>query len=244
MSSINNLFPNRGTRSETNLYEDLICESIRMYGQEFFYIPRTLVSVDKILGEDRLSEFKNAYKVVCYIDEIDQFAGGGAFLQKFGYVLEEQATLTIARREWNKSVGQYGTTILPNRPCEGDLLWYPTSDSLFEIRFVEHQPAMSFYQLGKLFVYKLKIELFQYSSERFDTGIDEVDNYALDATFDLLGQNLDTETGLPIVAEDGSEIAPDSLPEKKDQIFDKTNDLKDEARPIIDDIEQNPFADF
>lgn len=248
MSSSNHLFPNRGTRGETNLVQDLIEESIKMYGQEMFYIPRSLVAPDKILGEDRLSKFKGAYKIVCYLDQVDNYGGGGAFLQKFGYFVTEQATFTVGRREWEKSVGRYGVTILPNRPCEGDLIWFAMTDSLFEIKYVDHQSegAGGFYQLGKLYTYKLKCELFSFSSEKFETGIDEVDKYALDASFDLLGlPKIDSETGLPIVEEDNvSEIQVESLPEKKEQVFDKTQAIKEAADPIIDDIEKNPFADF
>jgi len=246
MSSSNHLFPSRGNRSETNLVQDLIEESIKMYGQEMYYIPRSLVAVDKVLGEDRLSQFKGSYKIVCYLDQVDNYGGGGAFLQKFGYFVNEQATFTVGRREWEKTVGQYGVTILPNRPCEGDLIWFAMTDSLFEIKYVDHQGegAGGFYQLGKLYTYKLKCELFTFSSERFDTGIDEVDNYALDATFDLLNQNISNETGLPIAEEDGTEIIPENIPEKKEQVFDKTDIIKQEASTIIDDIEKNPFADF
>lgn len=249
MSSTNYLFPNRGTRSETTLVENLIDESIRLHGQELFYIPRTLVAVDEILGEDRLSEFKGSYKVVCYLDNVDNFGGQGSFLEKFGYFVAEQATFTITKREWNGAVGRYGVTILPNRPCEGDLLWFPMTDSLFEIKYVDHQGegAGGFYQLGKLYTYKLKCELFSFSSERFDTGISEVDDYAMAATFDLLADaNVAGEASidLPIGNEDGSPVAEENLPEKKEQTWDKSDALNIEAEKILDDIEKNPFADF
>lgn len=244
MSSANYLFPGRGTRGETNLYEDLIDEIIKMHGQEYYYIPRKLVAPDKILGEDRLSEFKGAYKFVGYLEEIDNYAPGGSFLEKFGYSVEEQGTITVGRREWAKAVGQYGATILPNRPCEGDLIWFPLTDSLFEIKYVDHQSKISFYQLGKLHTYNLKVELFTYSSERFDTGIDEVDNYALEATFDLLGQDVSSETGLPIAEEDGDLFGLEQPADKKTQVFDKTTPIKEESSNLIDDIEKNPFADF
>ncbi|HET8685921.1 MAG TPA: hypothetical protein VFM18_04570 [Methanosarcina sp.] len=244
MSSRNHLFPGRGSVGEVNLYEDLINESVKMYGQEYYYIPRTLVAVDDVLGEDRLSKFKGAYKFVGYLEEIFSFGGSGGFLQKIGYMVEETGTITVARREWAKAVGQYGATILPNRPCEGDLIWFPLTDALFEIKYVEHQSQMSFYQLGKLYTYKLKVELFTYSSERMDTGIDEVDNYALDATFDLLNQKIDSETGLPIAEEDGTDLAQEKPKDKSMQVFDKTEPLKADAEKILNDIEKNPFADF
>ncbi len=179
---LNSLYP-KGSQSERNLTESLIIESIRMYGNEWYYIPRVLVAPDDIFGEDNLSKFKDAYMVECYIDNIDSWGGQGSFMSKFGLQIEEQAQLTIARRRWEELVGQYGKTIIPDRPCEGDLMYFPTSDSLFEIKFVEHQNP--FYQLGQLNVYKLKVELFQYSSERIETELDEINQFALDMTFDI-----------------------------------------------------------
>ena len=146
-----------------------------MYGNEVYYIPRTLVSKDDILGEDRLSEFKTAFPIEMYFENIDNFAGQGAFIQKFGLMVEQSATLVVARRRWDQFVGRYEVSILPLRPAEGDLIYFPLSKGLFEIKFVQHQDP--FYQLGKLYVYKLQVELFQYSSERIDTGIAAVDNF-------------------------------------------------------------------
>jgi len=180
MSTVNVYF-SHGTRNEQYLVEDLIIESLKIYGQEFFYIPRTLVSKDKILGEDRLSEFKTSFPIEMYFENVDSLDGQGAFIQKFGLMMEQSATLVVARRRWDQMVGRYGATILPNRPCEGDLIYFPLSKGLFEIKFVKHQDP--FYQLGKLYVYKLQVELFQYSSERIDTGIKEVDAFESLKTF-------------------------------------------------------------
>lgn len=164
-----------GTPSEQNLIEDLIIESIKIYGQDMFYIPRELVAKDDILGEDRLSEFKNAYPIEMYFENVNSFDGQGAFIQKFGLFMDQTATLVVARKRWETLVGSAKTTILPDRPCEGDLLYFPLSDGMFEIKFVKHQEP--FYQLGKLYVYKLQVELFQYSSERINTGIPDIDAF-------------------------------------------------------------------
>lgn len=171
-----------GTAPEQNLLEDLIIESIQVYGQDFLYIPRTLIAKDEILGEDRLSRFENAYPIEMYLESVDGFEGQGAFIQKFGLMMEQSATLTVARKTWQQLVGNTGTTILPNRPAEGDLLHFPLTKGLFEIKFVQHQDP--FYQLGKLYVYKLQVELFQYASEIIDTGVEEVDVFESLKTFD------------------------------------------------------------
>jgi hypothetical protein len=176
-----NVYFTQGIRSEQLLMEDLIIESLRMYGKELYYIPRTLVSKDEILGEDRLSEFKTAFPIEMYFENIDSYGGQGAFIQKFGLMIEQSATLVVARRRWDQFVGRYGVTIVPDRPNEGDLLWFPMTNSLFELKFVQHQDP--FYQLGKLYVYKLQVELFQYSSERIDTGIKEIDAFETLKTF-------------------------------------------------------------
>lgn len=178
-----NVYFTMGTNSEQLMYEDIIIESLNIYGVELFYIPRTLIAKDEILGEDRLSEFNNSYPICMYFEQVDNFEGQGSYIQKFGLMIEQSATLVVARRSWDKLVGQYGQTILPNRPAEGDLIYFPLSKGLFEIKYVVHQDP--FYQVGKLFVYKLQIELFQYGSERISTGIEEIDTFESLKSFDI-----------------------------------------------------------
>jgi hypothetical protein len=179
--STTNVYFSHGTRNEQYLVEDLIIESLKIYGNEFMYIPRTLVSKDEILGEDRLSKFTSSFPIEMYFENVDSLGGQGAFIQKFGLMMEQSATLVVARRRWEQMVGRYGQTILPNRPCEGDLIYFPLTKGLFEIKFVAHQDP--FYQLGKLYVYKLQVELFQYASERIDTGIAPIDAFESLKTF-------------------------------------------------------------
>jgi hypothetical protein len=180
MSTVNVYF-SQGTKNEQFLIEDIIIESLKIYGNEVFYIPRSLVSKDNVLGEDRLSQFKTAFPIEMYFENVDSFGGQGAFIQKFGLMIEQSATLVVARRRWNQFIGRYGVTTVPSRPNEGDLIYFPLTGGLFEIKFVQHQDP--FYQLGKLYVYKLQVELFQYSSEKIDTGIAEVDTFESLKTF-------------------------------------------------------------
>ncbi len=177
-----NVYFSQGTANEQYLIEDIIVESLQIYGQDFYYIPRTLVAKDNILGEDRLSEFKQAYGIEMYLENVDGFEGQGAFIQKFGLMMEQSATLTVARRRWDQLVGRFGQTQLPNRPNEGDLLYFPLTKGLFEIKFVQHQNP--FYQLGKLYVYKLQVELFQYASEHIDTGYKDIDVFETLKSYD------------------------------------------------------------
>jgi hypothetical protein len=176
-----NVYFTHGTKNEQYLIEDLIIESLKIYGNEFMYIPRTLVSKDEILGEDRLSKFTSSFPIEMYFENVDSLDGQGAFIQKFGLMMEQSATLVVARRRWDQLVGRYGQTIIPTRPCEGDLIYFPLTKGLFEIKFVKHQDP--FYQLGKLYVFKLQVELFQYASEKIDTGITEIDTFETLKTF-------------------------------------------------------------
>ena len=214
-----NVYFSHGTRNEQYLLEDLIIESISIWGQEFFYIPRTLVAKDEILGEDRLSKFQNAYPIDMYLETVDGFEGQGAFIQKFGLMMEQSATLTVARRTWERTVGKHSGTILPNRPCEGDLLYFPLTKGLFEIKFVEHQDP--FYQLKKLYVYRLQVELFQYASERMETGISDIDVFETLKTTDINQQS-------------DADIV---------QSYGDNNEFRLEAQDIIFDS-SNPFGDL
>jgi hypothetical protein len=185
-TTVRNPYFTLGTATEQNLVEDLIIESLRIYGQEVKYIPRTLVSKDDILGEDRLSKFEHQYPIEMYFENVDSFDGQGAFIQKFGLMMEQSATLVVARKRWQQLVGNYGTTIIPDRPNEGDLIYFPLTKGLFEVKFVKHQDP--FYQLGKLYVYKLQVELFQYASERIETGDATIDVFETLKTQDVVNQ--------------------------------------------------------
>ena len=173
--------------NEQDLTEDLIIEALDIHSEEFFYIPRKLVSVDDVFGEDRLSEFKTAYKIDMYLESVPNLEGQGMLIQQFGAMIDYTANLTVSRKKWEEFVGHYGQTILPNRPCEGDLIYYPLGKGLFEIKLVDDKNPYA--QLGKYYVYKLVIESFQYNSEKMETGIDKIDVFESLKTFDELSEN-------------------------------------------------------
>jgi len=156
-------------KSEQHLYEDLVIESLQIYGQDIVYIPRSEISRDEILNES-FSKFTESYQIEMYIENQDGFEGDGDLLSKFGLEIRDQATFIVSKTRWENQVGTWGTDV---RPMEGDLLYLPMANSLFEIRFVEHE--MPFYQMQNLPVYKLQAELFEYSDEVIDTGIAEID---------------------------------------------------------------------
>lgn len=165
----------QNVRSEQNLYEDLIIESLKFYGQDVYYIPREVVYRDMIFDDAVLSRFEFAYKVEMYIENIEGFDGDGDLFTKFGVEIRDAATFVLARRRWYQEIStkQGFQEDKFYRPREGDLIHLPLSGSTFEIQKVEDESP--FYQLSNLPVFKLRAELFEYSDEDFDTGISEID---------------------------------------------------------------------
>lgn len=171
--------------NEQRLYEDIIIESLKIYGQDVYYIPRELVNEDRIFGEDVPSRFSNAYKIEMYIENVEGFDGEGDLFTKFGVEIRDQATFIVAKKRWSWIVGQVTNAINSERPLEGDLIYMPLSNKIFQIMHVEHEQP--FYQLANLPTYKLRCELFEYNDEDFDTGIDNIDGVEqIGYTIDLL----------------------------------------------------------
>ena len=168
-----NVFFNHAVNTEQHLYEDIVVESLRMYGHECYYLPREVVEEDTILGEDVQSTFGDAYAVEMYIQNVEGFEGEGDLFSKFGVQVRDQATFIISLRSWERFISLDANLATSLRPNEGDLIHFPMSGSLFEIRFVEHENP--FYQVGKLFVFKMQCELFEYSGEDFDTDVQAID---------------------------------------------------------------------
>jgi len=206
-------FNNFGHFGQQTLLENLIIESIKMYGHDCFYIPRVLVKEDNLFGEDVLSKFENYYELEMYVKNVEGFEGEGDFLSKFNVEIRDEMTFTISKRRFNDEVDS-AQQILDSagneigRPLEGDLIYFPLTGGLFEIKFVEDE--VTFYQMGELQMYDLKCELFEYSHEEIDTGITVIDNIqtaqsAVMEDFQLLdesGNTLVDEEGDNLIAED------------------------------------------
>ena len=176
----NTYFRNFDARNEQELLHSLVTESIQIYGHDVNYIPRTLVNEDTILGEDSISEYKDAYSIEMYIKSVDGFEVEGDLVSKFGLEIRDQIVFSVARRAFEGlDIGV--------RPKEGDLIYFPLTEKLFQIMFVEHETP--FYQTGALPTFDLTCELFTYSDEKIDTGVEEVDvieqKQSLVRTFEL-----------------------------------------------------------
>ena len=168
-----NVFFSQAVQSEQNLVEDLIVESLRMYGHNVYYLPRKIVNEDTILGDAADSSFEDAYEVEMYLEGVEGFEGEGDLYSKFGVEVRDTATFIISRRSWERFVSLDTNLATGLRPNEGDLIYFPLSKSVFEIKFVEHENP--FYQLGKLYTFKMTCDLFEYSGEDFDTNIEALD---------------------------------------------------------------------
>ena len=168
-----NVFFSQQVQSEQNLVEDLVVESLRIYGHNVYYLPRKIVDEDTILGDAANSSFEDAYEVEMYIENVEGFEGEGDLYSKFGVEIRDSATFVLSRKSWERFVSLDTNLATGLRPNEGDLIYFPLSKSLFEIKFVEHENP--FYQLGKLFVFKMTCDLFEYSGEKFDTEVTALD---------------------------------------------------------------------
>ena len=178
-----NLYFSDAVRSEQHLYENIIIESLKMYGQDVYYLPRTIVNENRVFGEDVPSKFNNSYKIEMYIENVEGFDGEGDLFTRFGVEIRDEATFVVARKRWNTTVGRNNNEITGERPREGDLIYLPLSNSMFEVMHVEHEQP--FYQLANLPTFKMRCQLFEYSDEDFDTDITAIDGIEQNAAYEF-----------------------------------------------------------
>lgn len=167
-----------GSPSEQGLMQDLINESLRIYGIDVYYIPRQYITERTVIKEVIQSEFNHAYPIEAYVNTYDGYKGQGTILSKFGIQELDDLIITISRERYENYIAPLISNLedikLPSRPKEGDLIYFPLGDRLFEIKYVEHEDP--FYQLQKNYTYQLTCELFRYEDEVVDTGIDFIDD--------------------------------------------------------------------
>ena len=183
----------QGSQGEQRLVQDLINEHLRIYGIEVTYIPRKFVNQATIIEEVTASKFDDNFSVEMYVNSYDGYSGAGDVLTKFGMSLRDEVELTVSKERFEEFIAPFMVSSedidLASRPREGDLVFFPLGQRLFEIKFVEHEDP--FYQLGKTYVYKLKCELFEYEDEVIDTSLDIIDTQVQDegyiATLQLVG---------------------------------------------------------
>jgi hypothetical protein len=239
-----------GRTSEQRVIEDLIVESIKIYGFDLYYLPRTEVNTDTLFSDDQLASYDMAIPVEAYLENVDGFGGDGELMSKFGIEIRDTASFVISRGRWDDVVGAGRANFLqlPNRPSEGDLLYMPLTKSYFEIKRVD--ATNPFFQLGKLHVYKLQCELWQYSSENIDTGVEEIDSLEATRSMSISDYQLILENGNKLVLDGNDYTASDSgylLWEGWNINTQDTGadnlDFNTEALDILDFTEINPFGE-
>jgi len=233
-----------GATGEQRLVEDLVLESLKIYGHDIYYMPRTLVNKDVIFDEDELSRFTQAYPLEMYLDNVNGFEGQGDIFTRFGLEVRDQATFVLAKRRWDQLVLTSGGGFTQTtRPSEGDLLYFPKTKSIFEIKYVDFQNP--FYQLNQIYVFRLTVELFEYSSEDLDTGIVEIDAIETKYSQDMLEYQLLQEDGNLIYNETGGCIINEAYNTALSEPIDNTDfDNLVTTEGILDFSEKNPFGEI
>jgi len=252
-----NVYFDTGTRPEQHLYEDLMIEQLKIYGQDVFYIPRTLVKEDNLFGEDTLSKFGDAYLIEMYFENVEGYEGEKEIMSKFGLQMNEDVTFVVARRRFEQLVSHDSNLIVKTRPNEGDLGYFPKVKKIFEITFVDHDDP--FYQVHNVPAFKLKCKTFEYSSEDLDTGITEIDAIETDNSLDQLVYQITMEQSSTTTYNEGLELEDgtgnleqegntDNLIGENetggDQIVLETGDYIIQEGYVVDTIDENAMNDF
>jgi hypothetical protein len=192
-----NHYFSKGTQNEQFLYEDLVIEALQIYGHDVVYLPRELVNKDDLFGEDPLSKFDESYQIEMYMETVEGYEGEKELVSRFGLEIRDETTFVVARRRWDNVISISQNLITSMRPNEGDLIFMPNVNRIWEIAFVDIDDP--FYQVDNLPVYKMFCRTFEYSSERLDTGISVIDNiettYSTDQlTWQMIGEAAATVT--------------------------------------------------
>ena len=253
-----NVYFDTGTKPEQHLYEDLMIEQLKIYGQDVFYIPRTLVKEDSLFGEDTLSKFDDAYQIEMYFENVEGYEGEKEIMSKFGLQMNEDVTFVVARRRFEQLVSHDSNLIVKTRPNEGDLVYFPKVKKIFEISFVDHDDP--FYQVHNVPAFKLKCKTFEYSSEDMDTGIAEIDAIETDNSLDQLVYQITMEQsgtyneGIELESGDGN-LEQETQTGGTDNIIGEnetggesilleTGDYIIQEAIVIDTVDENAMNDF
>jgi len=273
--SVNKYFRPFTYGREQDTAEDLVIESIKIYGLDVKYMPRTIVGPDALLGEDPLSKFQSAIDIEMYIKNTQQFEGEGDFLSKFNLEIRDQITFVMARKRWeqvaNEKVltevgyniqlenantnawansialrlengGTEGYQTTSPRPFEGDFVYFPLNNKLYEIKFVEHENI--FYQHGKLYTYELTCELVdRMGAIDLNTGNTAIDSIESRYTQNILIFQIQNEDATNILAEDGGYMLQEYRVET--QNVTANNEVFTQGSiSYLDFSERNPFSEI
>ena len=263
----NRYFNQYTTSSEQNVYEDLIIESIKIYGVSGYYIPRTSGYIDQLYAEDRLSLYDDAIELELYIKSFDGFMGQEDFLSKFGLQIDESINFLVSQKRFTQSLKtslltEYGYNLITEdgnqllydvsdawdyssiiRPREGDLIWIPMLNYMYEIKFTEN--IEQFFPLGKLFTFEMRCDRYEYSSERLDTDVTDID--AIENNFSestSIIDNILLEDADNLLLEDSTILLVEGEHVKTVDAESDNDYIQSRIRDddIIDFSESNPFS--
>ena len=234
----NFFFNNFRSSQEQLLLEDLIIESIRIYGEDMYYIPRKLNNYDNVYGADDQSSYENAYPLELYIKSVDGFSGDGDFMSKFGIEIRNQVIFSVAQRRFSEEVGEYTTQVRPN---EGDLIYFPLNKKCFQIKYVNKFEM--FYQLGALQTWEMTCELFEYSDEQLKTGIPEIDSLQTKFSTNILDFAFKDENGNYLMTEDGNYIIKENTQIEDLIAAADNNQIQSESDQFVDFTAYDPFSE-
>jgi hypothetical protein len=234
----NFFFRNTDYSPEQNLMQDLADEMIKIHGIDVYYLPRNTNYIDPLFVEAASSSFEIAIPIEMYINNYEGFQGEGDLLTKFGLSIADKLVLSVSRRRFAEDIGSPQSLI---RPREGDIVYFPFTKGIFEIKFVEHEAA--FYQTGALQYFELQLEKFSYNSERFSTGIPAIDsiqqNYSLgDDNFEYL-----TENSYNLITEDNYNLINEIYALSDLDPTNQNEEFENLADAFIDFSVTNPFSE-
>lgn len=231
-------FNNFQASQEQNLLADLVMESIKIYGNDTYYLPYADDTLDTLYGEDNTRYYPNNVMIEMYIKNVDGFGGDGSFLSKFGVEVRDTITFSISVRAFQNEVGQLFNL---DRPREGDLIWFVPSARLFKITFVEKYPT--FLQLGSIPFYDVKCEMFEYSGERFNTGLEFIDQQMEAISPSMSSDALMVDNLIELTDEVGYTLIQESW-DINDAVVEADNDaIQTEAAGFLNFTEFDPFSE-
>lgn len=163
----------QGVSSEQNLYQDLVDEQIKLFGTDIYYMPRTILK-DNTLDDVIYSKYQDQFQVEMLLQNVEGFGDTSEFISKFGLRITDEVKFILSSRRWDEVEAQYNPTLtVPGRPNEGDLLYFPLTKDLYEIKFVERETP--FYQFGKIQFFIMTAEIYEVGNDDISTGVAEID---------------------------------------------------------------------
>lgn len=249
MATTSTFFNNFGHTESQRLLDSLVVESIRIYGQDVYYLPWRQDTFDNLLSEDDTNYYDTAYAIPMYLKNAEGFINPEALMTNFGLEIRPNIIMSVARFEFDNEITTLENAI--NRPREGDLIYFPLNKRIFQINYVDDKPF--FYQHGKLQMYDLTCELYEYSNERFQTGLAEIDDLWTNFSFNAYDYAILTSDGKAIATSDmdiitrsdlaSNQDAYDPLADNDEIEIESDRDNANNSLSVIDWSETNPWAE-